>query len=1186
MDYVHTTILDAISEIAAQHPGDIAIVHDDRSYGYGELDSYSSYIASRLINMKLKHGDNVALCLDRSVHAIASMLGAFKMGAAFVPIDPTFPVDRIAYIIADANVKAVLCAPKYQSKFDNSSVDVTTLDEYPITKQEQFVPDKQLTGDDRAYIMYTSGSTGKPKGVPISHRALLNYCRADQQIYQLQKIDRTLQFSTLSFDIAIEEIFPPLMVGSTVVVRPSQRSTAQIELSDIVNTYQITALHLATGYWHEWVDLMKAASVRVPTSIRLMVVTGEKVSPEHYQRWQSMVDKPTLWANAYGPTEATVSATVFIPPSGWHGKTLPIGKPILNYTAYILDESRTPVDKGETGELYIGGPSLAEGYLNKPELTEQAFYPDPFSEEASALMYRTGDLARWMNDGNIEYAGRIDHQLKVGSYRIEPGEIENALNEHTDVKDSLVIADEVSDKKMLLAYIASDNSDLSASKLSNFLKLSLPAYMVPARYVLLRDLPKTLNGKIDRKALPDNTQAVAPNNGDYTAPIGEVQERLCAIWSDILGVPAVGSDSSFITLGGDSLLAVRTISRIHSELGFSISTRDFFYLDTVALLAGYIEGKAVERVVPAPIPEFILSQHRQLYTVLQTPTVEKNNGIGLLIVPSLSNEQRRSQRPFRLLMQNLAKQGYTTLRFDWTGTGNSSGTGSDIHSLDQWSTDIRDAMHRLSENCSEVNVVAVRAGALITANTDLSPQLVKQRYYWDPVTSGHQWLQEVTQLQKGIVSDTYRFLRERRIDIKNLTEFAGLTITKELQAKFRQHDMHELLAENKWNHRSHLLLANPDHEQYFKDLPCHVHSVTEENEWTNTRQTNVDMRINKVAGLLADLLADDNADSTPSASKSERKKLSVVPGSTDIELNDNQSSGTNIQHVESVQTFGSTNQFVGVYTQPSNAQSELPCVLYITAGLLHHVGPTRLHVELARSFSKDQIAGFRFDLSGIGESEPSSMGGYFTERSVAEIRAAMDHIQTTFQHEHFVLLGLCSGADDSLATAQHDERVKGVVLLNGYAYPAGKFKLYRFKDFYLPRMLVLGKWINTMKRLLPLPGLTPTQPVTSAPAAMSDEERETVVALDDDYRYVPPKEKTGQIIDSLTQRGVRLYFIYAGSEHEEYTYEGQLMDMFPSQRDNPNLQEAFIKEADHTYILQTDRNTLSALLRNWFSSNT
>jgi len=490
--------------------------------------------------------------------------------------------------------------------------------------------------------MYTSGSTGKPKGVVIPHRALAHYCAADIEAYKLTQKDRTLQFSTLSFDISIEEIFPPLCIGSTVVLRPTERRDAQIELSDIIETYDISALHIATGYWHEWVDLMHAMKATIPSNLRLLVATGEKVSPDHYFRWREMETQPVLWVNAYGPTEATVSATAFFPPDNWQGTALPIGKPLPGYTAFILDKDMKPVEPGETGDLYIGGDALAQGYLNRPELNASVFLANPFSDVEGARLYKTGDLARWMDDGNIDYAGRTDHQMKVGSYRIEPGEIENALNSHPDVNESMVTAIDVNGKKQLVAYVAIDQEQPSLVGIAKYLAEKLPVYMIPSRYLHLQSMPKTVNGKIDRDSLPDASLAVAPRNSKIIVPETEVEQTLHDIWCRVLGFAEISTHDSFISIGGDSLMAIEVIMGIQKELNFTVSTRDFFYLDTIALLAGHIEGREIKQRTPAPELAFINSRGRQLYTVLQRPAEEDSNGRGILLVSPIGNEQRRT----------------------------------------------------------------------------------------------------------------------------------------------------------------------------------------------------------------------------------------------------------------------------------------------------------------------------------------------------------------------------------------------------------------------------------------------------------------------------------------------------------------------------------------------------------------
>lgn len=890
------TFLPAFLRRVVTAPDALAIQQGSECLSYAALDARSSELASVLLQAGVCRSDSVALCCERSIDTVATMLAAFKVGAAFVPIDTGFPADRIEYVVADASVVCVVVdsqtkpqiaaladagrlptivlptgpvAAKGVAKIFGVNTRVGTVSGSHATDTDSTVISGSCNGSQagaRAYIMYTSGSTGKPKGVPISHGALGCYCQADVRAYEVQADDRTLQFATLSFDISIEEIFPPLTTGSAVILRPRERSEAQNELSDLISTYQISAIHLATGYWHEWVDLMEGIGARVPDCLRLMVVTGEKVSPVHYQRWLTLSDQKVLWANAYGPTEATVSATVFIPPKGWQGKSLPIGKALRGYAAYILDNALKPVEKGQTGELYLGGCALAEGYLNRPEQTAKAFIPDPFSGVDGARLYRTGDLARWLEGGNIEYAGRLDHQLKIGSYRIEPGEIENAINTHECVSESLVCVSEAGDRQQLMAYVARLKGPLPVAEIAQHLSQLLPVYMLPVRYMMMDAFPKTQNGKIDRKALPDPSQAEIARRDDTVAPSNETEKALCDIWAEVLGTRDISVDDSFISLGGDSLMAVRVIARIHSALGFSVSTRDFFFLDTVALLAGHMQGKAVPRRSPAPIPAFINSRGRQLYTVLQMPKAEKHNGRGILLVPPLGNEQRRVQRPFKNLMQNLSRQGYTLLRFDWTATGNSSGNPEELTSVEPWSLDVQDAAKELSKHCALIDVVAIRTGALLTAQLPLTDLSIKRRYYWDPVLDGRQWVNEMQSLQSGILGDLFRFLRRRKSLTTSMVEYAGLCLSHSLVADLTRQQLPLGLESAPWNQGARLLLPEPDSQviqfTQFDQQGLMVRQFDEKNNWSDPRATTKDMLINKVAAWIADdLVFDDDVSS-------------------------------------------------------------------------------------------------------------------------------------------------------------------------------------------------------------------------------------------------------------------------------------------------------------------------------------
>ncbi|MFK7859840.1 MAG: amino acid adenylation domain-containing protein [Granulosicoccus sp.] len=864
--------MDAIRLHSIDTPDECALVHDGGRISYACLDASSDAFAGMVMAANLSAEQSVALFCERSVHVVVAMLGCLKCGVPFVPLDTAFPDERILFMLEDAMVGLILTDrsthPKASELIANSLAKLLQIDNVNIVEKPPLYG-KWPKADEssRAYIMYTSGSTGKPKGVPVSQRALNCYCRADAEVYQLSASDVTLQFATLSFDISIEEIFPPLMCGGTVVLRPSQRVDAQIELSDIIQRCSITAVHLATGYWHEWVDLMKATGNYVPDSLRLMVVTGEKVSPEHYARWGKLCRHRALWANAYGPTEATVSATVFIPPDGWSGKSLPIGKVLPGYSAYILDEQLKPVGSGQTGELFIGGEALADGYLNRPELTAKAFIADPFfvpdptainEAVVAPRLYRTGDLARWLDDDIIEYAGRIDHQLKIGSYRIEPGEIENAINELDGVTDSLVSTASDAGRKYLVAFVAlSQNLEkrsLAAGAIKLELEHRLPVYMVPSHYVLMSQMPKTLNGKIDRKALPDSSSAVLARTSETVLATSHTEQVLCQIWQDVLGIASVGIHDSFLSLGGDSLLAVRVIAEVQKQLQFSVSTRDFFFLDTIALLAAHMEGRQVPRLVPPVETFFIHARQRQTYSVLQPPMPAAENGVGILLVPSLGNEQRRCQRPFRGMMQTLARDGNHLLRFDWQGTANSSGCISELRDLSPWLDDLQEAALRLKESVDKIHLLSVRMGSLLCALSPLENLPIAASYHWDPVLHGSQWLDDMQLLQRGVRADTYRFLFKRKPRSDDLHEFAGLIVHPDLYQQIQALKFVDILRSNPPGYPIHLLMTGDSDGNEHLPPSVIVHKGCEFNDWTNPRAATDDMKINHAASLSVELM--------------------------------------------------------------------------------------------------------------------------------------------------------------------------------------------------------------------------------------------------------------------------------------------------------------------------------------------
>lgn len=771
----------------ARTPDALAVEFEGRRVTYRQLNERANQLAHHLVGLGLGDEARVGICLDRSISAIECMIGILKAGCAFVPLDPEFPQDRLAYIAEHAGISLIFADGSYRDRFteqERRGVDVVSPDETALTA-ETSAPNVGLSAHNLAYVMYTSGSTGKPKGVQIEHGNLTTYCLADARIYQLRSDDRTLQFSTLNFDIAIEEIFPPLLTGGAVIVRPRSRSAAAIELSDLIETHHITALHIATAYWHEWVDLMAASRVQVPTDLRLVIVTGEKVSVEHYRRWRRICGHDVLWCNAYGPTETTVTSTVFIPSADWDADPMPIGFPLPGYDAFILDEALNPVAAGETGQLFIGGGALARGYLDRPDLTEKAFLSVTLPGESdSRRLYRTGDLARWLDSGEIEFAGRVDHQMKIGSYRIEPGEIEAILNQHEAVQESLIVCEEDAGQKFLVAHVViGQHGTLRPAELAEFLRSRLPAYMVPSRYSMLPSFPKTINGKIDRDRLPRGSELETCSSIDQESePTTPWELTLAEVWRDVLRLPRVGIHDDFFQLGGSSLLVTRVITRLSDRLNVAIPVRDFFANPTIASLAIHLETlmapadtnprsdrRAISETMRARLPRIqtlpvmslgarIANLHYPPVAGSQATRAARRHGV--LIAPSHGHEYTRAHRNLQQLAVQLAQAGFDVVRLDYAGTGDSDG-GEERINVEQWKSDLRQTAQamRSSLELEKLSVLGVRLGANLLAEANL-PGLAGF-LAWDPIWDGGEFLDNVRAMHRSELADLTRYLNRR-----------------------------------------------------------------------------------------------------------------------------------------------------------------------------------------------------------------------------------------------------------------------------------------------------------------------------------------------------------------------------------------------------------------------------------------
>jgi amino acid adenylation domain-containing protein len=501
-------IHELFAEQALRTPDAPAVCFGDIQLSYRELDRRSNQLAQWLRKLEILPDTLIALCIPRSVELIVGLLGILKAGGAYIPIDPTYPADRIAYLIEDSCAQTVVTMSQLRQTLFAGVENAICLDDH-ASILSGFSPEPFESGvqpENLAYVIYTSGSTGKPKGVEISHRSLINHSWAIADNYSLGVGDRMLQSASISFDVAGEQIYPALFRGATVVIRPDDLMESFERFSKFVSSQTITAMILPTAFWHEWTLELEESDQKVPSSVRVLSVGTEKALGHRLEQWQKVSEGRVAFFQGYGPTETTVTCTMY----RHDGRSfdthsaLPIGRPLPNTEIYILDQYLQPVPVDFPGELHIGGDGLARGYFNRAELTAEKFIANSFREDSTSRLYKTGDLARYLPDGNIEFLDRRDNQVKIRGFRIELGEIEAVLSQHVDIKDAVVtIREDIPGDKRLIGYVVPKNEQLLAiGELNRFIKQKLPSYMVPSAFVVLNALPMTSNGKVDRKALP------------------------------------------------------------------------------------------------------------------------------------------------------------------------------------------------------------------------------------------------------------------------------------------------------------------------------------------------------------------------------------------------------------------------------------------------------------------------------------------------------------------------------------------------------------------------------------------------------------------------------------------------------------------------------------------------------------
>ncbi|KAF9980757.1 hypothetical protein BGZ75_008023, partial [Mortierella antarctica] len=521
-------------EQVEKSPEAIAIVHEDQSFTYLELDALADRIAHKLVHAGIKQGDFVATLLLRSVELVAAQLAVLKIGAAYVPVDPKAPVDRQAFIVEDS-ASRLLITDIYAEVASELKLPLLRIDIGELQSRDEYSGEITLTrsSQDTAYVMYTSGSTGRPKGVLVPHKGIARLV-INNGFATIRSDDRVVFAANPAFDASTFEVWAPLLNGGTIVTVDSDTVADPYRFASVLEQHKITVLFMTPVMLNQHVLTIGSSLAK----LRYLISGGEQASTETYIALLRHKG-PVRLLNAYGPTEATMLGSTYEACGGFEKlEKIPIGKPIGNTYTYVLDKHAKPVPMGAVGELYIGGDGVANGYLNRPELTMERFIPDPFSKTKGARLYRSGDLVRHLPDGNIVFMGRNDDQVKVRGFRIELGEIEARLVEHDLVRESVVLALGEGSEKRLVAYVVAEPTEGLAHTLRSHIEERLPVYMIPAAFVRLDAIPVTANGKVDRRALPE-PQEDAFARQEYEAPRGETEEAIAAIWSELLGVTQI-----------------------------------------------------------------------------------------------------------------------------------------------------------------------------------------------------------------------------------------------------------------------------------------------------------------------------------------------------------------------------------------------------------------------------------------------------------------------------------------------------------------------------------------------------------------------------------------------------------------------------------------------------------------------
>jgi amino acid adenylation domain-containing protein len=605
-------------ERAARTPGNLALVCGDERLTYAQLNERANRLARHLRACGVGAETRVGVLLEREAWVGIALLGVLKAGGAWVALDPAYPPPRLSFMLADAGASVLVTTTRLAGSLTAHGARLVCLDAdaRQIEAREGGNPGRVADALNLAYLVYTSGTTGRPKGILVEHRSLVNTSLAFALQHGLTPGDRLLQFASLSFDVAAEEFFGAWLAGARAVMRPAHAFDTIAEFVGFVGREGVTVANLPASFWAEWLTTLEeqrggdagyddpAQGVLLPPTLRRVVVGNEKTLSATLRRWRRLVGDKVEWSNAYGPTETTVTASNYeligadaVDAAPHQTHAAPIGRPIANAEMYVLDARQQVVPVGVVGEIHVGGCGVARGYHRRPSHTAERFIPHPHGRQPGARLYRTGDLGRFLPGGNVEYLGRADEQVKVRGFRVEVGEIEAVLRQHSEVREGVVTAsDDGGGTTRLVAYVVPRAQGAATpDNLRSFLKEQLPEYMIPSAFVRLEALPLTPNGKLDRKALPAPDGASREAGAAYVAPRSELERVITDVWQEVLEVERVGVHDNFFGLGGHSLLLIRVNGKLREALGAELPVIEMFKYPTVNTLAEHLSAP---RAVP------------------------------------------------------------------------------------------------------------------------------------------------------------------------------------------------------------------------------------------------------------------------------------------------------------------------------------------------------------------------------------------------------------------------------------------------------------------------------------------------------------------------------------------------------------------------------------------------------------